>query len=188
MLDGRNWWNESGSDLCFDLAAFTLAKSVLSFGYYERASSISLNIADMSATKDIQDTKASIAIHEAKEKINLTWLEAESELDKFINFQMLTRGEKKALHAFCVAASVTSSSSVIIQSLADQMKFNLADHWQPTKENYFNRIQKDDILRIAKDLKGEEFVAQQKGAKKGDLAGLVAELDEVKGWLPQHMG
>ena len=177
----------SNPDLCFDLAAFTLAKSVLSFGYYERPSSISLSIADMSATKDIEDTKASIAIHEAKEKLNITWLESESELDMFINFQMLTRAEKKAIHSFCVAASVTSSSSSIIQSLAEQMKFNLADHWQPTNENYFNRIRKDDILEVAKELKGEEYAEQHKGAKKGDLAKLIAELDEVKGWLPKHM-
>ncbi|EIF42792.1 ParB domain-containing protein nuclease [gamma proteobacterium BDW918] len=177
----------SSPDLCFDLAAFTMARSVLAFGYYARGSSISLNIADMSATKDIQDTKASIAIHEAKEKLNLSWMEAESELDMFTNFQMLSRNEKKAIHAFCVAASVTSSSNAIVQSLAEQMKFNLADHWQPTKENYFNRIKKDDILLIAKELKGDEFIEQHGGAKKGDLAGLVAGLDEVRGWVPQSM-
>ncbi|POP52613.1 ParB/RepB/Spo0J family partition protein [Zhongshania marina] len=177
----------SKPDLCFDLSAFTLAKSVLSFGYYSRASSLSINIAEMSATKDIEETKAAKAIFEAKEKLNLSWLDGESDLDMFTNFQMLSRTDKKAIHAFCVAASLTSSGNDIVQSLAEQMKFNLADHWQPTKENYFNRIKKDDILLIAKDLKGEEFATQYGGAKKGDLAGLVAELDEVKGWVPQAM-
>ncbi|WP_269621438.1 ParB/RepB/Spo0J family partition protein [Zhongshania sp. BJYM1] len=177
----------SKPDLCFDLSAFTLAKSVLSFGYYSRASSLSLNIVDMSATKDIEETIAAKAILEAKEKLNLSWLDAESDLDMFINFQMLSRTEKKAIHAFCVAASLTSSNNDIVQSLAEQVKFNLADHWQPTKENYFNRIKKDDILLIAKDLKGEEFAAQHSSAKKGDLAGMVAGLDEVKGWVPQAM-
>ena len=54
--------------------------------------------------------------------------------------------------------------------MAEQIKFDLSKHWQPTKANYFNRIKKGKLIEILKDLKGDEFALSQADAKKGDLA------------------
>tara|TARA_R110001592_G_scaffold221139_2_gene475822 strand:- start:29249 stop:31057 length:1809 start_codon:yes stop_codon:yes gene_type:complete len=177
----------SSPDLCFDLAAFTLAQSMFSFGWNPKAANISITTHDMNATKDIAETKAAQAIESAKSKLNLAWLDCEGQHDQFREFQMLTRNDKKAIHAFCIGASLSSSNNDIVKLIASQVQFNLADHWQPTKENYFNRLKKDDILRIASDLKGEDFGKQHVESKKADLAGLVASLDEVKGWIPSSL-
>lgn len=172
---------------CFDLATFTMAQSTFAFGYQQKSVHVSLTLQDMNATKDIADTKAAEAIANAKEQLNLGFLEYDTDLEKFTHFQLLSRQEKKAIHAFCIAASLTSSNNALVQSVAEKLNFDLSDHWQPTKENYFNRLKKDDILRIAKELKDDDFAKQHSDAKKGDLATLVADMDEVKGWIPSSL-
>jgi len=71
--------------------------------------------------------------------------------------------------------------------VAEQIKFDLSKHWQPTKANYFNRIKKGKLIEILKDLKGDEFALSQADAKKGDLATILDELDETTGWLPESL-
>ena len=174
-------------NVCFDLATFTMAQSSFAFGYQQKSVHVSLTVQDMNATKDIADTKAAEAIAKAKEQLNLSFLDFDNDLDKFTHFQLLSRAEKKAIHAYCIAASLTSSNNALVQAVAEKLNFDLADHWQPTKENYFNRLKKDDILRIASELKDEDFAKQHSGSKKSELAGLVADMDEVKGWIPTSL-
>ena len=153
---------------------------------YLRSCDINVEWADFSA-KDIADTKAAEKIKTARDGLNLAWLNEQGEAAMFRAFQSLPMPDKLAIQAFCVAQSLRSSSSVIAEIVKEQISFDLSALWQPTKDNYFKRVNREKLLDILEELKGIDLAAGMATAKKRDLAELLDGLEESKGWLPPQM-
>lgn len=172
-------------ELCFDLSVFNMALQRVA-GSYLRSCDINVEWADFSA-KDIADTKAAEKIKTARDGLNLAWLNEQGEAAMFRAFQSLPMPDKLAIQAFCVAQSLRSSSSVIAEIVKEQISFDLSALWQPTKDNYFKRVNREKLLDILEELKGIDLAAGMATAKKRDLAELLDGLEESKGWLPPQM-
>lgn len=172
-------------ELCFDLSVFNMALQRVAQSFL-RPCDISVQWAEFSP-KDILETKAAEKIQKTRDGLNLVWMNEETEADMFRAFQSLTMPDKLAIHAFCVAQSLRSSSSVIAELVKEQINFDLSALWQPTKENYFKRVKREKLLDILVELKGTDLAAGMANAKKRDLAELLDGLEESKGWLPPQM-
>ena len=176
------------AEICLDMTIFTMAKAVLAGStWYRRPLGIDLDVNTFSATKDIEETSAAAEIRKHRDALDLSWLAQEGDLEQFKAFQKLSRASKLNILAHCSAQTLRCATNEVEQYVAEQIKFDLSKHWQPTKANYFNRIKKGKLIEILKDLKGDEFALSQADAKKGDLATILDELDETKGWLPDSL-
>ncbi|MBL3558782.1 MULTISPECIES: ParB/RepB/Spo0J family partition protein [Marinobacter] len=176
------------AEICLDMTIFTMAKTVLAGStWYRRPLGIDLDVNTFSATKDIEETSAAAEIRKHRDALELNWLAQEGDLEQFKTFQKLSRASKLNILAHCSAQTLRCATNEVEQYVAEQIKFDLSKHWQPTKANYFNRIRKGKLIEILKDLKGDEFALSQADAKKGDLATILDELDETKGWLPDSL-
>ena len=76
---------------------------------------------------------------------------------------------------------------MIAEIVKEQISFDLSALWQPTKDNYFKRVNREKLLDILEELKGIDLAAGMATAKKRDLAELLDGLEESKGWLPPQM-
>ncbi|MCD1649635.1 ParB/RepB/Spo0J family partition protein [Marinobacter adhaerens] len=176
------------AEICLDMTIFTMAKAVLAGStWYQRPLGIDLDVNTFSATKDIEETSAAAEIRKHRDALDLSWLAQEGDLEQFKAFQKLSRASKLNILAHCSAQTLRCATNEVEQYVAEQIKFDLSKHWQPTKANYFNRIKKGKLIEILKDLKGDEFALSQADAKKGDLATILDELDETTGWLPESL-
>ena len=176
------------AEICLDMTIFTMAKAVLAGStWYRRPLGIDLDVNTFSATKDIEETSAAAEIRKHRDALDLSWLAQEGDLEQFKAFQKLSRASKLNILAHCSAQTLRCATNEVEQYVAEQIKFDLSKHWQPTKANYFNRIKKGKLIEILKDLKGDEFALSQADAKKGDLATILDELDETTGWLPESL-
>ena len=176
------------AEICLDMTIFTMAKAVLAGStWYRRPLGIDLDVNTFSATKDIEETSAAAEIRKHRDALDLSWLAQEGDLEQFKAFQKLSRASKLNILAHCSAQTLRCATNEVEQYVAEQIKFDLSKHWQPTKANYFNRIRKGKLIEILKDLKGDEFALSQADAKKGDLATILDELDETTGWLPESL-
>ena len=176
------------AEICLDMTVFTMAKAVLAGStWYRKPLGIDLDVNTFSATKDIEETSAAAEIRKHRDALDLNWLAQEGDLEQFKAFQKLSKASKLNILAHCSAQTLRCATNEVEQYVAEQIKFDLSEHWQPTKANYFNRIKKGKLIEILKDLKGDEFALSQADAKKGDLATILDELDETKGWLPESL-
>jgi ParB family chromosome partitioning protein len=171
-------------DTCFELSTYVMAMSVLHDRFFFSPADIRVSAYQFGQTKDIETTKAAEMLEKVRDLLNLNWINHETDSERFKAFIDLSNTEKRAIHAYCVAVSLTSSSGDLVDVLAGLTDFDMSQHWQPTKDNYFDRLRRDGLLLVAKELKGDDFVEKHSKAKKGDLASMVAGLDEVKGWIP----
>lgn len=171
-------------NLCADLTTFTMASSILGTGWYSNPVDMRVSQTNFSGARDIDQTQAANAINAVRDSLNIAWLIPDDQEERFLAFQGLSRNDKKAIHAYCIAVCLTSTASPIAKTLAEQLAFNLADHWQPTKDNYFGRINKGDLVEIGRGFKGDGFAEQNTNTKKSDLAAMVEAMEEIKGWLP----
>lgn len=176
------------AEICLDMTVFTMAKAVLAGStWYRKPLGIDLDVNTFSATKDIEETSAAAEIRKHRDALDLNWLAQEGDLEQFKAFQKLSKASKLNILAHCSAQTLRCATNEVEQYVAEQIKFDLSELWQPTKANYFNRIKKGKLIEILKDLKGDEFALSQADAKKGDLATILDELDETKGWLPESL-
>ena len=181
----------SHDDLCQDLLTFTLACSVLGVrGYDERLLDNYSSVPSEDAL-EIEETRAAAMIQEKRDGLDLAWLEAETQAERFDGYMALTRAAKKRLLTYCSARLCCSpfkgqetSAWPAIAELAD---FELQQLWKPTQTNYFSRIKRNDLLAIGGQVIGEEWREQNAKLKKGDLAALLPQHDAMAEWMPEYL-
>jgi len=173
-------------DLAYDIMVFTVARSILGeLNYFGKVADISISATILSQTKGIEETQAQEAINKIREQLDTSWLAFEETADQFKSFRELGRGQKKKILSYCVGMAFYGDfRDDMVKDLVEAMCFNLIDHWQPTADNYFSRIRKGDLLALGKDLKGDQWVDDNQGKKKGVLVDLISQDDAIEGWLP----
>jgi ParB family chromosome partitioning protein len=136
------------------------------------------------------------------------WLEGASEAERFHRFRELLDDDKRAILAYCVAATLRPglAPSRPEDATAYDVALSLtgadvALHWRPTKANYLGRLTRDQLLALGGELLRQPWAAERRGLKKSQL---VDELDaafaspnergvtpetvrRLKSWLPEGM-
>ncbi len=173
-------------DVAYDVLVFSIARSLLEkLGYWKQVLDVTIRAYDYSATEGIEATAAAEAISHQREALNTAWLLPESDADQFKAFRALSRSDKKKILSFCVAKSFDAlDDNELTAAVTDMLSFNIADHWQPTKENYFSRLRKKGLLSIGSSQMGEQWEVDHAKFSKGQLVDLLDGHDGMKGWTP----
>ena len=99
------------------------------------------------------------------------------------------------LIAVCAAVSVdatyqkhgdhaTRQRMQTANQLAESLDLNMAQHWTPTAENFFGRVNKTAIQAAVTEAKGEIAARKLEGLKKPIMAAEAANAVSGTGWLP----
>ena len=173
--------------MAFDVLVYTMSRSLGSQGC-DRISNIYLE-PDRLASIEEEETQAQVLLDQAKEALPLECLEISDSVERFQAFQSLTMTDKRRIMTFCVARSMRSpvrSKQNELSAIRDAVKFDLTEYWQPTKENYFSRLKKKDLLKIGGEIEGEQWTDDHAKWKAGALCDLLPEMDSMKGWMPPY--
>lgn len=175
-------------DLAFDLMIFSLASKIVgAVPSYKRMLDIHPSPVEYSAI-GIHETLAHGELETALASLNTSWLIPESEAERLESFRKLNKKEKTKIMVYCVAkvsiASPKDNSDSGYALVKTQTKFDIRNYWKATSTNYFGRVNKPTLLQIGEDLTGSDFQEKYSKAKKGELAGVLEELPEAAGWIP----
>lgn len=129
--------------------------------------------------KGFEETDASKALQQAKDRLNLEWASEPTAAKRYTAFCALPPKSKTALVAFATAQSLTaapaSDHEAATSVAVTQLGLKVAAQWRPTTENYFKRLKGcDALLEIGREWFGDVWVQKFKNEKKSVL---VARLD-----------
>jgi ParB family chromosome partitioning protein len=82
------------------------------------------------------------------------------------------------------AATERAPDAVHAAQLAEALKLDMADYWQPTAAGYFGRVSKEQTLAAIEEVSGVSKKASCSGLKKDALAKAAEKELKGKGWLP----
>lgn len=175
--------------LAYDLMVFTLASAVLGEEYsFSLPLDLSVTPYNFSSTQDIYETEPSKRVERFNDSLEMAWHAHELEGDRFSAFRELTVTQKKRILSYCAAVSYRSSVSESLDKVVtDTVKFDIAQHWKPTKENYFSRIKKDDLLEIGAKAIDEQWVDDNAKLPKGQIADKLDCAESMENWMPDSM-
>jgi len=192
--------------LALDLAIFSLALgSAGHFGYSDTGCTI--RITDRNEPSGLTGIPASAAVTELEQQrasLPNDWASEEDSFASFLAFRSLDDGVKAGWLAYAVSQSLEASlasgtHACTFQSrLGAEIGIDMAQHWRPGAENFFDRIKKAQILSILGQF-DPEIALRYAAAKKSELATAAARLcsgdtiiePEIKAkalaWVPDAM-
>lgn len=157
-----------------DLGIFSIADSLLrqsQRGVCSKASSITLNIAELEGA----DASAISTLEKAKLKLNLGWTKEGKNQARFNKFSELSREEKDAIFAFCVARGIQPHLSTMrgisepLQIVTNELNPNYRQNWTPERNSFFKRLSTTQLLEIGQTLFGDAWREGNKETAKKDL-------------------
>jgi hypothetical protein len=192
--------------LALDLAIFSLARDHAGhFGYSDTGCTI--RITDRNEPSGLTGIPASPAVTELEQQrasLPNDWASEEDSFASFLAFRSLDDGVKAGWLAYAVSQSLKASlasgtHACTFQSrLGAEIGIDMAQHWRPGAENFFDRIKKAQILSILGQF-DPEIALRYAAAKKTELATAAARLcsgdtiiePEIKAkalaWVPDAM-
>ncbi|GMU39865.1 MAG: hypothetical protein AMXMBFR23_07310 [Chloroflexota bacterium] len=106
---------------------------------------------------------------------------------------VLSDEERMRLLAHCIAGTVYAvqqrwdtkrHSLALVDTLAEAVSLNMAGYWQPTADNYLERVTKAHIVQAVQEGASDEAAERIAGLKKQPLVRAAEELLVGTGWLP----
>ena len=173
--------------MAFDVLVYSMAQTLASKGG-NRISNIYCESDRLTGIEE-EGTQAQVLLDQAKAALPLDWLEISGDAERFQAFQSLTSTDKRRIMTYCVASSIRNpvrSKANELSVIRDAVAFDLSNYWQPTKENYFSRLKKKDLLKIGGEVEGDQWIDDHAKWKAGALCDLLPELDSMKGWIPPY--
>lgn len=192
--------------LALDLAIFSLARDHAGhFGYSDTGCTI--RITDRNEPSGLTGIPASAAVTELDQQrasLPNDWASEEDSFASFLAFRSLDDGVKAGWLAYAVSQSLKASlasgthASTFQSRLGAEIGIDMAQHWRPGAENFFDRIKKAQILNILGQF-DPEIALRYAAAKKTELATAAARLcsgdtiiePEIKAkalaWVPDAM-
>jgi len=170
----------SHTTFAMDLLIFSLCDRLFMQGYhFGHALSLRLDLQNISTKlDDLEQTQAGKSLAEYYKALDLSFMEHDAYLERFIAFVKLEASVKNALMAFCVSRLFNSATSGLsneaITHFIDTLNINMADFWRPNADNFFSRIGKKDLLALGEEWFGDDWLAQYEKLKKSDA---VSSLD-----------
>lgn len=196
-------------EVAFDTALYVMCLRDLNPSYYYGHEFLQIRASKVSV-KGSQDTVGK-ELH-AKEQallkaLPLEWMNHKNELERYEAFCGLSIEDKQRLFAACIARALSpqlageASKSHLFDAVGKRLGVDVAAHWRPTKDNYFDRVTKKQALACAAQVLGEEWAKKHANQKKEDV---VLPLDaaflkpdsnqhtpeqqeQLKAWLPEGM-
>lgn len=167
--------------LALDFMLFSLADQLVSSGYGERGTTLSVSRPqDPILTDQTPPSRARDYLAEAYDGLDTSWTSqapGSGIIQRFDAFQALADEAKMAWLAYIVAKSLkahegyNASKHIPIHSrLASLMEVDVASWWRPTATNYFDRISKGASLAALEAAGGQQLSSRYGSAKKGELS------------------
>jgi len=193
-------------EIAFDLLIFQAASEVLD----EPSTADGPNVCFQRSAKSTSQKQAPaehIALAEIKRSLPVDWLKPRTETARFEAFRTLPDAAKRELLAYCVAltlrpklASAAGEEITAYDAAMSLTTANVADYWRPTKDNYLERLTRDQLLAISRDVLGEAWSQAHHKEKKSWLVdrldrafadpekhGRAEQAAKLKSWLPAGM-
>ena len=162
--------------VAFDLALFTLCRSVLGFGY--TVSPLDLRAVptrEASSLDDLDGTPAAVLLAAQREALSLAWLSLPAD-QGFQSLCALPDEAKAALFAWCVAQCLKpqlasdSGADPVLEQAGARLRIDAAAHWRPTADNYWSRVTKAHALEAGGEILGDRWRRDHLADKKPALA------------------
>ncbi len=168
-------------EAAFDLMLFQMGRAVFAPAYRDHALDIAVNeTADRPTTRmndaDFADWSPGEAMLEDRSHLSLDWLAIEDDGESFAALRALSRTEKEALFAVCVARTVKGQLAFEPQARPEleatvaRLDIDFAAHVRPTADMLWSRINKSRILDIARTVFGLAWASARSKYKKPALA------------------
>jgi ParB family chromosome partitioning protein len=144
--------------------------------------------------KDRDNYEAHTQLKRLRADLDLSWMDKDPR-KAFANFCELDSETKEFLVAYVAAVTLKrecfGEQDGWVDLVLDSQINLLADHWRPTKENFFKRATKPFLLEAGNKLFNADWSAQHSKEKKSVLAeqlhDCTQELDSPQVWLPPGM-
>jgi len=169
--------------LALDLAIFSLARDHAGhFGSSDAGCTI--RITDRNEPSGLSGIPASPALtglEGVRASLSADWASEEDSFASFLAFRALADEVKAGWLAYAVSQSLKASLASGIHASAFQSRLgahigiDIAQHWRPGAENFFDRIKKSQILGILGQF-DPELALRYASAKKTELASAAARL------------
>jgi ParB family transcriptional regulator, chromosome partitioning protein len=167
------------AQLALDLVIFKMALSQLSYDN-GRETGLSLTISN---NDDPRQGAAAPATDAAKtrermlEELDTSWFKENDYIKSFASFRDIAEENKVQWLAYTMSCGLKASlhSEADFQNpfqdyLGTICEIDTAQHWRPTKDNYFGSVRRDTILEIISSLGDPTLAPRYAAAKKAELA------------------
>jgi ParB family chromosome partitioning protein len=147
-------------------------------------------VALASLSPAIEVSKAMLAL----EKRNAKWHERFPEVDALWAWiEALNRRDKLELLAYCTAVTLDATQRRHngrahkdgSERIAKALDFDMSVWWQPTREGFFERLTKAEIVEAVSEARSSEIAASLDGLKKAEMAARAEALLAGTRWVPQ---
>ena len=173
-------------EAAFDLMLFQMARSVFTVGYVEHALDISVRKTADRPTMRANDPEFATwspgeAMLAARAGLRFDWLDIEDDGESFAALRALSRDEKQALFAACVARTIKPQLAFEPQARPEleatvaRLGIDFAAHVRPTAAMLWSRIPKARILDIARSVLSPAWASARAKNKKPALADSMEE-------------
>ena len=168
-------------EAAFDLALFQMGRAVFTPGYHDHALDIEVKeTPDRPNTRmnddDFADWSPGEAMLADRSHLSFDWLEIADDGESFAALRALSRPEKEALFAACVARTVKGQLAFEPQARPEleatvaRLDIDFAKHVRPTADMLWSRIAKARVLDIARTVFGLAWASARSKYKKPALA------------------
>jgi len=185
--------------LALDLAIFSLARELAGHLGYDRTG-CSIRITDRfepAGLKDIPQATAELALAGIREGLETSWARESNDFASFLAFRELDEDMKAGWLAYAVSQSLQASllggprDNRFQSQLGALIGIDMAQHWRPGAERFFDRMKKSSILSILGTI-DPTMPGRYASSKKTDLASAAAKLcivepavrERALAWVP----
>lgn len=180
-------------DVAFVAALHAFVLQLFFHSSSETCLEVSVKTSSFSGAKDLKETPWAREIAERHDGWGKDLPKKRDELWGFL--LDLDEASKKALFAHCVSLSLNAANEKFnrrpqalthADRVAATIQFDMVSAgWNPTVENYFDKVTKARIIEAVREAKGEESVELIDNLKKDRMAKEAARLLNGSGWLPE---
>ncbi|MBV1692495.1 ParB/RepB/Spo0J family partition protein [Novosphingobium sp. G106] len=192
--------------MALDLVIFRLAIDCMGF-FTANDTGLSIKIGDRfepAGLVGVPPSQAVVDLDAVRSALPHEWSQADDLFTAFLEFRGLDEEAKASWLAYAVSQSLKASLDVgwrgnaFLSGVGAMMEIDVAAHWRPGAENYFDRLKKGQILTALGQI-DPELPARYATAKKGELALAAAKLcagdtitdpavkQRAAAWLPEAM-
>jgi len=192
--------------LALDITIFELARPFAGhFGYSDTGCAITISDRfEPAGIKSIPESEAQVQLGSIKAALPCDWGQEGNSFASFLAFRALDEEAKAGWLAFAVSQSLKASlaqgqySNAFQTGLGALLDIDMAQHWRPSAERYFDRKKKGQILTILGGI-DPEAAGRYATAKKSELASAAARLcagetivqpsvkERALAWVPDEM-
>jgi ParB family transcriptional regulator, chromosome partitioning protein len=170
--------------IAFDLLVFKVACETLD-PMHTPSDGPDVMFREPSTTTPVEAKPATARLDALRQSLPVAWLKPKSESGRFDAFRTLAEADKLGLLAYCLAmtlkpklAPAAGDEPTAYDAALSLTGAEMADYWRPAKESYLKRVNRDQLLSIARETLGEAWAQSRwKDAK----ASLVDQLDRAFG-------